>query len=65
MRGNRTGVTAVMSKSLSSRTDAYCFRLNKPLRLIIERRMAKHPGRWKTVHDYLKDRVIYDLERKR
>ena len=52
-------------KSKAVETAPVSFRLPITGIRIIERRMAKHPDRWKNVHDYLKDRVIYELTRKR
>ena len=49
----------------SKKTKPFAFRLPIEVVKILENRVAKRHGRWISVGDYLKDRIIYDALRKR
>lgn len=49
----------------SVKTKAFSFRLPVELCLVLEHRFKRGKGRWKNLNDYLRDRAVTDLKRKR
>ena len=60
-----------MSNNPSTTTKSFALRLSNEVVGIIEGRIARNPKRWTKeegdykVSDYIKDRIIYDVLRKR
>ena len=48
----------------SSKTVPVNFRIPVELHDIITKRIEKKPGRWVNVNEYIKQRAIYDAQRK-
>ena len=48
----------------SSKTIPVNFRISTELYGTIQKRIAKRPGRWLNVNEYIKQRTIFDSQRK-
>jgi len=55
----------LISSLVPHATKAFAFRLPMEVVKILERRINRRPNRWATVNEYLKDRIVYDVMRKR